>query len=79
MLTIGLTVVERLKVIDQAQNVVMVLRDSSEHIDLITNHMLTTLHQRFVDDFHGIILPSFNLEAMSMEQVAIVSTRTAVR
>lgn len=47
----------------------MVLGDSSEHIDLITDHMFTTFHQLFVDDFHRIVLASFNLDTIRDELV----------
>lgn len=60
-----LTVVQGLKVINQSKDVGVANRDSTEHCNLIANHMLLALHQLLVDHLDSISLASLNLISYS--------------
>lgn len=59
-----LTVVYSFEIINQAQNVLVALRNTFQDVDFVTNHMLTTLHQLFIDDFTSIVLACIDLYTM---------------
>lgn len=56
-----LTVIDSFKVVNQAQNIFVALGNAFQDVDFVTNHMLTTLHQLFVDDFTSIVLACVDL------------------
>jgi hypothetical protein len=73
--TLQLTIIKGFKVVHQAQNVLVILRDFPKHIDLITNHMFTTFHQSLVNDFHRIIFASFDLMRSTVKRKSVYKTK----
>jgi hypothetical protein len=56
-----LTVVKGFKVIHQAQDVLVSLRDLAHNVDFIPDHMFTSFHELLVDNLDSIKLVGFNL------------------
>lgn len=56
-----LTVVKGFKVIHQAQDVLVSLRDLAHNVDFIPDHVFTSFHELLVDNLDSIKLVGFNL------------------
>lgn len=63
-----LTVVERLKGIGHGQNVGVSNRDSTEHVDLVPDHMFLAFHEFLANHLDGVLFPSLDLFVHSSDR-----------
>ncbi len=71
------TVVHGLEVVDEGQDVSVADRDSFQHGDLVSDHMLSSRHESLVDDFGGIVSSGVDVDAFFDDRVRTRAQRLA--